>query len=153
MVTQALGWLKANNSRYYGNITISFENLSLLPEDDIPPEIDGLLHSDDVGIIDQEGAGYVPDGENNLEAHNENSSEGPDVIPLQVSGWIGTDLSKLSANEMMLWGLSNLWKEGKEGGYAIRHSHYLSQIFHKRRRKCSQMNLWSLEKATMSRMT
>lgn len=23
---------------------------------------------------------------------------------------------------MMLWGLANLWKEGDEGGYAVRHS-------------------------------
>jgi hypothetical protein len=44
--------------------------------------------------------------------------DGPDVIPLQVSGTIDTDLSNITANEMMMWGLANLWKEG-EGGYAI----------------------------------
>ena len=28
---------------------------------------------------------------------------------------------KCTANEMMMWGLSNLWKEGEEGGYMVRH--------------------------------
>ncbi len=46
----------------------------------------------------------------------------PDVIPLQVSGSIDTDLTKVSSHELMLWGLANLWKDGQEGGYAIRHS-------------------------------
>ena len=41
-----------------------------------------------------------------------------DVVPLQVSGAVDTDMSKL-----MAWGLANLWKEGKEGGYGVRHSH------------------------------
>ena len=45
----------------------------------------------------------------------------PDVIPLLVSGTVDTDLSKMSANEMMMWGLANLWKEGREGGYSVRH--------------------------------
>ena len=44
----------------------------------------------------------------------------PDVIPLEVSGTIDMDMTKLSANKMMLWGLANLWKEGREGGYGIR---------------------------------
>src|SRR5215472_12742406 len=45
----------------------------------------------------------------------------PDVIPLSASGSIDTDLTKIKADEMMAWGLSNLWKEGKEGGYLVRH--------------------------------
>jgi hypothetical protein len=45
--------------------------------------------------------------------------DGPDVIPLQISGTVDNDLSKCTANEMMLWGLSNLWKEGDEGGYLV----------------------------------
>ena len=33
-----------------------------------------------------------------------------------------TDLSKVTANELMTWGLENLWKDGgKEGAYAVRH--------------------------------
>lgn len=31
------------------------------------------------------------------------------------------DLSKLTANEMMAWGLANLQNEGREGGYSIWH--------------------------------
>lgn len=45
----------------------------------------------------------------------------PDVIPLLVSRTVDTDLSKMSANEMMMWGLANLWKEGWEGGYSVCH--------------------------------
>lgn len=50
------------------------------------------------------------------------NSDEPDVIPLTVSGTIDTDLTKITASEMMAWGLSNLWKEGREGGYVVRHS-------------------------------
>ena len=47
--------------------------------------------------------------------------ESPDVIPLQVSGSIDCDLSNVTANELMKWGLANMWKDGREGGYAVRH--------------------------------
>ena len=40
-----------------------------------------------------------------------------------MSGAIDTDMSKLTASELMAWGLANLWKEGKEGGYGVRHGH------------------------------
>jgi hypothetical protein len=43
------------------------------------------------------------------------------VIPLYVSGGIDTDLTKLTASEMMAWGLANLWKDSREGGYLVRH--------------------------------
>ena len=49
--------------------------------------------------------------------------DGPDVIPWNVSGTTDTDLSKVTTNELMTWGLNNLWKEGKEGAYAICHGH------------------------------
>jgi len=45
----------------------------------------------------------------------------PDVVPLQVSGSIDTDMTTMRADELTIWGLANLWKEGKEGGYAVRH--------------------------------
>ena len=45
----------------------------------------------------------------------------PDVIPLQVLGNVDNDLTKVSASELMVWGLSNLWKEGEEGGYAVQY--------------------------------
>ncbi len=46
---------------------------------------------------------------------------GPDVVPLDVSGSVDTDLTKMTANEMMLWGLQNLWRDSGEGGYSVRH--------------------------------
>jgi hypothetical protein len=45
----------------------------------------------------------------------------PDVIPLQVSGSVDCDLSKVTANELMAWGLMNMWARGQEGAYAVRH--------------------------------
>jgi hypothetical protein len=38
-----------------------------------------------------------------------------------VSGAVDADLSKLKANEMMMWGLANMWKGGKEGRYLVKH--------------------------------
>lgn len=59
-VASALAWLKANNPKYYGDITISTDALQNLPEDDVPDEILSIIRqSDDIGILDQEGAGYV----------------------------------------------------------------------------------------------
>ena len=40
-----------------------------------------------------------------------------------MPGAIDTDMSRLTASELMAWGLANLWKEGREGGYAVRHGH------------------------------
>ena len=47
--------------------------------------------------------------------------EDPTVVPLDVSGCFDTDHSKLTASELMLYGLASLWENNKEGGYAIRH--------------------------------
>jgi len=46
---------------------------------------------------------------------------GPDVVPLQVSGAADNNMTAMTANELMLWGLANLWQEGQEGGYTVRH--------------------------------
>ena len=48
--------------------------------------------------------------------------DSPDVITLQISGSVDCDLSNVTANELMKWGLANMWKDGYEGGYAVRHS-------------------------------
>ena len=59
-VASALAWLKTNNTKYYGDITINTDALDQLPDDDIPDEILSIVRqSDDVGLLDQEGAGYV----------------------------------------------------------------------------------------------
>ena len=60
VVGSALAWLKTNNPKYYGDITISADTLNRLLDDDVPDEILSIVQqSDDVGILDQEGAGYV----------------------------------------------------------------------------------------------
>ena len=59
-VASALAWLKTNNPKYYGNIMISTDALKRLPDDDVPDEILSIVRqSDDTGILDQEGGGYV----------------------------------------------------------------------------------------------
>jgi len=60
VVHDALLWLKENNP-YYAEIDISASHLEELPEDDVPEEVmDIICQSDDVGMIEQESAGYVP---------------------------------------------------------------------------------------------
>ena len=59
-VSRALNWLKVHNPKYYGNIAISQQQLDQLPEDDVPDEILGVIRqSNDMGLIDQESAGYT----------------------------------------------------------------------------------------------
>jgi hypothetical protein len=44
------------------------------------------------------------------------------VIPLQTSGVLDTDLTNITANELMAWGMDNLTGDGDtEGSYAVRH--------------------------------
>ena len=63
-VHAALSWLKKNNPKYYGDISIDQDRLAQLPENDVPPEILSIVwQSTDTGMIDQESAGYVPTGE------------------------------------------------------------------------------------------
>ncbi|THG92828.1 hypothetical protein EW026_g8214 [Hermanssonia centrifuga] len=128
-VFEALQWLKKNNLKYYGNIQISPERIAALPEDDVPDEVLGVVRqSEDEGVVDQESDGYVPTEEespadsDNVSAEHQNHDDGnpgPDVIPLQILGAIDTDTSSLTASELMMWGLVNMWKEGKEGGYSV----------------------------------
>jgi hypothetical protein len=57
---QALQWLKINNPKYYGDIIIDTDQLQNLPEDDVPDEVLGIVRqSDDVGMVEQERAGYI----------------------------------------------------------------------------------------------
>ena len=59
-VARALRWLQDNNPKYYGDITISEDQLDRLPEDDVPDEILGLIRqSNDTGLVDQESSGYT----------------------------------------------------------------------------------------------
>lgn len=49
-----------------------------------------------------------------------------------------TDLTNLTASELMAWGLSNLWKDGQEGGYAVRHGLQPVSDFGRTRKQASQ---------------
>ncbi|KAJ6631969.1 hypothetical protein B0H10DRAFT_2159554 [Mycena sp. CBHHK59/15] len=132
LVFDALSWLKQNNLKYYGDIKIDAARTAALPEDDVPWEIMSLVrHSTDTGIIDQESDGYIPTHDSEDAIHSAQSD--PDVIPLYVTGTIDTDLSTLSSNEMMTWGLENLWRSGKEGAYAVRHGRHPVNDFGKPR--------------------
>lgn len=59
-MASALAWLKENNPRYYGDVTIGADALKKLPDDDVPDKILSIIRqSDDIGVLDQEGGGYV----------------------------------------------------------------------------------------------
>lgn len=45
----------------------------------------------------------------------------PNVIPLQSLGVIDTDLTNVSANELHIRGLINMWSQGREGMYLVQH--------------------------------
>ena len=65
VVKGALLWLKENNAKYYGDIEINAERLSHLPEDDVPEEIHALVRqTEDIGVLDEESDGYVPNNDN-----------------------------------------------------------------------------------------
>ncbi|KIK21584.1 hypothetical protein PISMIDRAFT_103835 [Pisolithus microcarpus 441] len=139
-VREALQWLKKHNPKYYGEVEINNERLHELPEDDIPLEISSIIkQSEDVGIIEEESEGYIPQDDDEVAStiegtgaegqqsvlhyvpHTHEHLPDADVIPLQVSGTIDTEMTTITAQEMMAWGLSNLWEGGREGAYAVRH--------------------------------
>ena len=63
-VLLALRWLKANNSKYYGTVEIDSTRIDSLPNDDVPIELLSVVRqSTDIGVVDQESAGYVPEHE------------------------------------------------------------------------------------------
>ncbi|TFK61794.1 hypothetical protein BDN72DRAFT_777848 [Pluteus cervinus] len=123
---------KANNAKYYGRIEIDSSRLQALPVDDVPAEIMAIVRrSSEEDVADVEHEGYVPEDDAQSEEGVCCYSDSffywmtmgvldPVVIPLEMSGAIDTDLSQLPASDLTLWALSNLWKEGEEGGYAIR---------------------------------
>ncbi|TFK91365.1 hypothetical protein K466DRAFT_482950 [Polyporus arcularius HHB13444] len=143
--------------RHYADIHISEERLRALPEDDVPEELLGVVrHCSDPGVTLQENGGYVPEDDDgvpgapadddNPPMHPPDVPRGqptdasleqpclPDVIPLQVSGSIDTDLTRTSATDLMMWGLQNLWKTSGEGGYSVRHGQAPVSDFGRQRR-------------------
>ncbi|KAJ3557094.1 hypothetical protein NM688_g1663 [Phlebia brevispora] len=132
VVRAALLWLKANNPKYYGDIEISEEILSTLPEDDVPKEISSLVRqSTDMDLIDEGAAPYVQDYSGSISApandhrvhfnvEDNIGSDEPEIIPMQVTGAVDTDMTKLTCKNLDLWSMANTWKAGYEGLYAVR---------------------------------
>ncbi|KAJ3559079.1 hypothetical protein NM688_g560 [Phlebia brevispora] len=132
VVRAALLWLKANNPKYYGDIEISEEILSTLPEDDVPEEISSLVRqSTDMDLIDEGAAPYVQDYVQNTSAQSDDrrvhfdveediGSDEPQIVPMQVTGAVDTDMTKLTRKDLDLWSMANTWKSGYEGLYAVR---------------------------------
>lgn len=82
-VARALGWLRVNNPKYYGEVVISQQQLDRLPEDDVPEEILGVIRQlNDPGVVDQESSGYVCTEEIGLsfKSHNLSYNGSTDVL-------------------------------------------------------------------------
>ncbi|CAK5281219.1 unnamed protein product [Mycena citricolor] len=139
VVFNVLHWLKENNPKYYGSISIDSSRLAALPDNDVPIEVLSLVRqTEDTDVVARESDGYLSERHTDEQADGfdlpasdshaagkdvsqEGDNGGPDGIPLDITGTIDTDLSSLSTNEMMQWGLANLWKRGEEGSYAVQH--------------------------------
>ena len=148
VVRAALKWLQTNNPKYYGDIVLDESRLNALLDDGVLQEVMGIIwQSTETLVVDEEQAGFIV-GEDDechdaglfffggywimdshfVERFTESAGDansgclGPDVIPLQILGGCDNHSASLSANDIMKWGLANLWKEGREGGYAVRHS-------------------------------
>ncbi|KAF4612702.1 hypothetical protein D9613_011752 [Agrocybe pediades] len=118
----ALMWLISNNPKYYGHLHVDKSNLAKLPENDVPDEIWNIIRQNpDDFAVDQDVQTYIPDEEDDDGINGPQNQDGPDVIPLQVSGTNDLDLSGISSHDLMTWAVQNLWEKGEEGGYAVRH--------------------------------
>ena len=51
-------------------------------------------------------------------------------------GSVDCDLTKITANELMAWGLMNMWKRGQEGAYTVRHGQEPVSDFPPRQEDC-----------------
>ena len=53
------------------------------------------------------------------------------AIPLQVFGTLDVNLTNMLASDLILYGLANLWNNGQEGSYIVRHETHLVRDFGK----------------------
>ncbi|KAJ3847230.1 hypothetical protein EV368DRAFT_69277 [Lentinula lateritia] len=92
----ALLWLKEAKNKHYEDI--DFECIHCLPLNGVPEEIlEVVRHSINIRLVDKEQDGCVPGSEDINEVNEaqkqDNGQEGKgEVIPLQVSGAINTNL-------------------------------------------------------------
>ncbi|KAI5892666.1 uncharacterized protein SCHCODRAFT_01171736 [Schizophyllum commune H4-8] len=132
------GWLHStfrNDPKYFGALELSEERLSSIPDDDVPAEVLACItRDDDEGIGEEEHGGYAPqDEEGGGDVHEGDQDQAPDltvdagltfeaeVIPFDIAGSVDSDLRRVPVSDVAAWGISNLWEQGQEGGYVVRH--------------------------------
>jgi len=135
-IREALVWLKANNPRFYGHICISSEHLDSLPVYGVPLELMAIArHVDDPDLVHEQNDSYIPSEDDEIDSDacdaDVDSEEGsisdeddlesvpPEVFPIQVSGAIDTDLTSMSAPDLLRQGLSNLCSDSREPPYGV----------------------------------
>ncbi|KAG8788988.1 hypothetical protein FRC12_014015 [Ceratobasidium sp. 428] len=161
-VHDALKWLKENNLKYYGDIIIDEGRLKALPTDGVPDAIRaGVQYETNELMANDEYRGYTPESyyTNNFgveELNNDASSlfttriavshsndddleadkGGPNVVPLQYLGVMDNDLTRVSPDTVVDWGLQNMHKYTQpshhEFSYAVRHGVPVNMHQHKR---------------------
>ncbi|EMD41244.1 hypothetical protein CERSUDRAFT_69846 [Gelatoporia subvermispora B] len=95
------GTLQQNNPRYYGDIIISDERLAMLPEDDVPIEVETIIEA--LRISPQTQAMF-----GQQEGDEEAGADEPGVVPLVVSGSVDMDLSRMTSSEIMHFITANI---------------------------------------------
>lgn len=81
-IANALRCLKEINPTHYGDIEISEDRLSSVPEDDVPAELlAGVLHEEDEDILDVENDNYVPEDPPEEAEETEETEQVPESDP------------------------------------------------------------------------
>jgi len=128
-VADTLLWLKSNNTKYYGDITLDLSHLERLPADGVPDEILATIRQDGIAEhADMEEEGYVPHddvlgefsigtlyyyayflGARNTDDQRDNQSEDvdADVIPLNFVGMLDTETTEVSVHDLTSEALHN----------------------------------------------
>ncbi|KAF8309322.1 hypothetical protein F5887DRAFT_1055457 [Amanita rubescens] len=92
---------------------------------------------DNLDVVREQNNSYVPDEDDDPEHvdslpdipsdydsdHDDDPPDSlhPEVFPIQISGAIDTDLTSISASELLRNGLSNMCSNSREPPYAVRH--------------------------------
>ncbi|KAF8342506.1 hypothetical protein F5887DRAFT_1214938 [Amanita rubescens] len=120
-----------NNPRFYGHIRISSEHLDSLPDDGVPLELMAIArHVDDPDLVHEQNDSYIPGKNDEIDSDACNadvdSEEGsisdeddlesvpPEVFPIQVSGAIDTDLTSMSAPDLLRQGFRKMDQDDKK---------------------------------------
>ncbi|KDN38232.1 hypothetical protein RSAG8_09631, partial [Rhizoctonia solani AG-8 WAC10335] len=110
--------------QYEQDITKAQRESEAYYHNDLPAQLNLLETENDTTQRNVMGNPEAPPSMNiRSSSHDDHDDAVPDAIPLQYLGTIPTDLSKVSTEELFLYGLANgSRKESKEGGYAVRPS-------------------------------